>query len=147
MLLHLLICTALRAHIFVVQVLYKVNYYYRWIPETSTGTNHEAALYNYAFTRHEIAAKRGRKENIVPLDLLAWTTSATLQSHRSAGALWFLTQVVKSTTRLSWPGAPSAGKFSTETKTGFNPRKKIWMANGVDIQNWHWRPKEVTAWC
>ena len=27
-LLHLLICTALRAHIFVVEALYKINYYY-----------------------------------------------------------------------------------------------------------------------
>ena len=30
-LLHLLICTALRAHIIVVEALYKINYYYYYI--------------------------------------------------------------------------------------------------------------------
>ena len=29
-LLHLLICTVLRAHIIVVEALYKINYYYYW---------------------------------------------------------------------------------------------------------------------
>ena len=32
-LLHLLICTALRAHIIVVEALYKINYYYYYLTD------------------------------------------------------------------------------------------------------------------